>query len=600
MLMTITTRKTRAPGPLSSTWSAAAVLVTLTLGCAGTQSLESKSRQAEPLPGEEPKASAVLKAPSKSQGPTRLTDDQRAEFDKAVATYQKLRKGGVLRGADCSEAASAFRRLADDNPTLSIARHNEASVYLECGQRAEAMRIEEDLARGNYAPALAQLGYVAWRNGDTGQAESFFTRAISADPQIGSASARINLAQILDEKARRTSGGERTRLLQEAQLQLRSVLALDGNSLQAYATLCSIYYNQNLPDAAILIGRQSIKRAEEIATGKFEDEVVAETVSRDRTGRRGKTPAKRDEKVEDEAKVKTLAVAGTGWTPDMKRHIAVVHNTLGLVSLNKKSYADAIASFKKAVEMNPELYEARLNLAAVSLRFRDYKTAEQNFQAVVSANVPANKYDAVIGYGVALRGNRKFDEAEQQYLAAQKLDPSRPQSYYDLGLLYQEYRGTEKPMLLKAQQFYRDFLGHNPDAKLRKDAEKRIKDIDELFVALEEAAKLQKEAEEIQRKAEEQQKKMEEEMKRQDEAEKKRAAEPPPAAGSPPAGQPPGAQPPAGRQPPAGQPPGGQPPAAPTTPPPSTQTTPPTGSPPAGGKPAAGTPAAPAPAPAAK
>src|SRR5439155_18448979 len=138
---------------------------------------------------------------------------------------------------------------------------------------------------------------------------------------------------ILDEKARRTSGGERSRLLQEAQLQLRSVLALDGNSLQAYATLCSIYFNQGLPDAAILIGRQSIKRAEEIATGKFEDEVVAETTNRDRpAGRRGKG-AKREEKADDEAaRGKSVNIAGTGWTPDMKKHIALVHNTLGLVS----------------------------------------------------------------------------------------------------------------------------------------------------------------------------------------------------------------------------------------------------------------------------
>jgi tetratricopeptide (TPR) repeat protein len=533
--------------------AAALAMSLLAAGCAGSQSLEAKSRRGEVAPTEEPTASQVLRTPARPPaGTQQLTDEQRAEFERAVASYLKLKKGGVLKNADCSDAAAPFKRLAEENPSMFIARHNEASVYLECGRREEAMRIEEDLARSNYAPALSQLGYVSWRNGETNQAENYFTRAIAADPQTGSISARINLAQLMDEKARRASGGERERLIKEAQLHLRSVLALDGNSLQAYATLCFIYYNQGLPDAAILIGRQSIKRAEEIATGKFEDEVQAENANRATTARRGRgAKAAAAAQGEDEPKTKTTQVAGTGWTPDMRRHIAVVHNTLGLVSLNKKSYSDAIASFKKAVDLNPELYEARLNLAAVSLRFRDYKTAEDNFAAVTTAQ-PKN-YDAVIGYGVALRGNRKFDEAEQQYLAAQKLDPSRADSYFNLGLLYQEYKGSEKATLVKAQEYYRDLLNHNPPPRLRKDAEKRVKDIDELFVALEEAAKLQREAEELQKKAEEQQKKMEEEMKKQDADAKKAGAggaEPAATPATPPPGAPPQAPPPSTVAPP--------------------------------------------------
>ena len=54
-----------------------------------------------------------------------------------------------------------------------------------------------------------------------------------------------------------------------------------------------------------------------------------------------------------------------------------------------------------------------------------------------------------------------------------------------------------------------------PD-NLQREAEKRIKDIDEIYVALDEAAKMQAEAEEMQKKAEEQQKQMEEQMKKQE------------------------------------------------------------------------------------
>jgi tetratricopeptide (TPR) repeat protein len=434
--------------------------------------------------------------------------------------------------------------VADENPTMLIARHNEAAVYMECGRNNEAARIEDDLARKNYAPALANLGYAAARSGQSAEAESYFTRAIAADPQAPSIAARINLAQIIAQRARRAgSMAERRQFAKDALLHLRSVLALDGNSLQAYATMCYLYFDLELPDAAILIGTQAIKRAEEIATGKFEDESTAQTVDRDKDarsakGKKGKKGA--DDKADDGPKAaKESNAHGTGWTPEMKKHIAVVHNTLGLVSLNKKSYKDAIPSFKKAVDLDPEQYEARLNLAAVSLRFRDYVTAEENFRAVVAAQ-PRN-YEAVIGLGVAQRGLRKFDEAEQQYLAAQRIDPSRADSYFNLGLLYQEYKGSERPTLEKAQGFYRDFLSRANSgnlARMRRDAEKRIKDIDELFVALAEAAKLQREADEIQRKAEEQQKKMEEEMRRQDDAAKKagQTAPPPETPAPPPSG----------------------------------------------------------------
>jgi tetratricopeptide (TPR) repeat protein len=470
----------------------------------------------------------VFKATPKQAEP-KVSDDQRADFDKAVAVYQKLKKNGSLKGSDCDEAASAFRRIADEYPTMLIARHNEASVYMECGRKQEAARLEEDLARKNYAPALANLGYAASINGDSAQAESYFNRSVEADPLAGSVAARINLAQILRDKGRRASAGDRERYIKDALTHLRKVLAVDGNNLQAYATMCFIYFDLGLPDAAILIGTQAIKKADEIATGKFEDESVGDIVNRDKAAKGKK--GKREEKSEDGPKsAKEIVGHGTGWTTDMKKNVAVVHNTLGLVALNKKSYKDAIPSFKKAVDLDPELYEARLNLAAVSLRFRDYVTAEEQFKAVVSAQ-PRN-YEAVIGLGVAQRGARKYDEAEQQYLAAQRVDPSRADSYFNLGLLYQEYKGSERPTLEKAQQFYREFLSRangssSSGTKMRRDAEKRIKDIDELFVALAEAAKLQREAEEIQRKAEEQQKKMEEEMKRQDDADKKKGVTPP-------------------------------------------------------------------------
>ena len=514
-------------------------LLALSIGCATAG--KPKSPETGGLPDEEewapgkkpgvaaaaaPAASAPGEVPLITRKPTerQITEDDKAAYDKAVAEYMKAKKAGSVPGPDCSSVASGFRKVADRVPVLLEARSNEAAVDLECGKKDEAVHIWEKLAGGAkpFAPALANLGYVAWQGGNKSDAESLFKRSIQADPLIGSIAARINMAQIYRDRARTATGADKKALNDGAVKELRRVLALDGNSLQAYAGLCFIYYDLDLPEAAKLVGAQAIKRADEIATGKFEEEGAVSDDS-SKKAKKGKGKKEEAKEKDGEKTAQETPVEGTGYTVEMNKAVAVVYNTMGMIYLAKKNYTDAIKNFTAAVEKDPGLFEARLNLAAVSLKFRNYDIAEENLKAVLKAK-PRN-YEAIIGLGVALRGNKKFDEAEQKYNEARTLDPQRPDAYFNLGLLYQEYKGgSDKPMLQKAQAYYRDFLTRATSPKARKDAEKRIKDIDEVFVALEEAAKMMKEAEEMQLKAEAQQKKMEEEMKKM-EAEEKRQQE---------------------------------------------------------------------------
>jgi tetratricopeptide (TPR) repeat protein len=480
-----------------------------------------------------------------------ISEDQRADFDKAMARYQSAKKSGGLAGGECTSVADAFKSAASGTPVLLEALFNQGAVLQECGREEDAVRIWQGMSEGKtkYGPAMTNLGYIAWKNGEPGRAEGLFARAIEADP-LHTVEARNNLAQILRDKARHASSSdEKKQYVGQAVSHLRTVLALDSNNLQAFATLAFIYYEMNMMEMAKLVGNQAIAKADEIATGKFAEE-KAEEVAEGKAGKGKKKEKKKDsgkDSADDDGKLaKDVDVreVGTGVTASMKINLAVVHNTLGLVELKRKNISPAITQFRKAVDMNPAFNEARLNLAAVSLKNRDYKTAEENFRAVLQAQ-PKN-YEASIGLGVALRGGKKIEEAETQYNDAQKLDPSNPSSYFNLGLLYQDYKDGQKPTLQKAQSYYRQFLSHangsTPDG-LQKDAQKRIKDIDEIYVALEEAAKMQAEAEEMQRKAEEQQKQMEEQMKKQEAddaaaaaAAKNKAAAPAPAEGAAPAG----------------------------------------------------------------
>jgi len=511
---------------------------TLALALAGCATSGGTKTAKEPLPDEEGKGGAAVterETISTKQAEQiipkekkrNISADARADFEKAMKRYQDARKDDGLSRSECSSVSDAFKRVADDNPGLVEARFNQGAVLYECGRDDEAARIWDGL---KYGPAITNLGYIAWKNNEQGRAESLFKRAIDEDP-LHSVEARNNMAQIQRDKARKAgSSEEKKNYVAQAVSNLRTVLALDSNNLQAFSTLAFIYYDMNMLEMAKLVGNQAIKKAEEIATGKFEEEKVEEAnekaaVKAGKGKAKGKDKAEKKGDEEEGTKPKEIGrEAGTGVTSDMKKQLAVVHNTLGLVELKKKNISPAIKQFKEAVGLNPNFAEARMNLAALSLNNRDYVTAEENFKAVIKLQ-PKN-FEASIGLGVALRGNKKIDEAEAQYNVAKGLDPSQGGSYFNLGLLYQEYKDGQKPSLQKAQDYYRQFLGHQSGGtsqSLVKEAEKRIKDIDEIYVALEEAAKMQAESEAMQKKAEEQQKQMEEQMKKQEEEEKKKA-----------------------------------------------------------------------------
>ncbi len=422
---------------------AASALALLAGGCASSNPAAKKDKLPDEeegwAPGAAPKAGSaggvaeIPFAKRKTSG-RQITEDQKEDYEKAVTNYQNAKKNGPLSPSDCSSLASAFKKIADKDPQLLEARDNEATIYLECGEKDKAVGIWNSLTNGAkpYAPALANLGYLAWQSGNKSNAESLFNRAVQADPLIGSIYARINLAQILREQARTASADQKKALNDQAVRHLRTVLALDGNNLQAYAGLTYIYFDLGLPDAAKLVGAQAIKRAKEIATGKFEDEsTVAEEVAK-----KGRKLKAKKEKAKEEAKEEAKeagakaaedeGAGGAGYTTEMKKAVAVVYNTLGMISLSKKNYTEAIKNYTRAVQFDPALYEARLNLAALSLKFRNYDTAEQNLREVLKAQ-PKN-YEAIIGLGVALRGNKKFDEAEAEYNRARTMDSAAPRS----------------------------------------------------------------------------------------------------------------------------------------------------------------------------
>src|SRR3954454_21211176 len=305
---------------------------TLALALAGCATTGGTKTAKEPLPDEEGKGGAAVterETISTKQAEQiipkekkrNISADARADFEKAMKRYQDARKEDGLSRSECSSVSDAFKRVADDNPGLVEARFNQGAVLYECGRDDEAARIWDGL---KYGPAITNLGYIAWKNNEAGRAESLFKRAIDEDP-LHSVEARNNMAQIQRDKARKASSSEEKRnYVAQAVSNLRTVLALDSNNLQAFSTLAFIYYDMNMLEMAKLVGNQAIKKAEEIATGKFEEEKVEEANDKaaGKAGKAGKGKKEKAEKKGDDdeaAKPKEIGrEAGTGVTSDMK------------------------------------------------------------------------------------------------------------------------------------------------------------------------------------------------------------------------------------------------------------------------------------------
>jgi tetratricopeptide (TPR) repeat protein len=186
---------------------------------------------------------------------------------------------------------------------------------------------------------------------------------------------------------------------------------------------------------------------------------------------------------------------------------AALWNASGLLKMKRNNVAKALEDFRQAVALDPRLAEARMNIGQIVLSSRNYDEAETQFREVLKLR--KNDYAALIGLGVALRGQAtvlrsagqmdkfqaKIDEAEQTYRQAMDLDKNRGDAYYDLGLLYKDYRTNDPDQsknigqYKKARQFFQDFLARTDkgDPK-REEAQGHIQDCDKYVEILAQAA----------------------------------------------------------------------------------------------------------------
>jgi tetratricopeptide (TPR) repeat protein len=151
---------------------------------------------------------------------------------------------------------------------------------------------------------------------------------------------------------------------------------------------------------------------------------------------------------------------------------AVVWNNIGLVALARANDQQAFQAFEKAIALDEDHREARLNQATVYLDCGDYKRAERELKKAIELD--GDDPDAHVALGVALRGQKRFDEARAAYERALAARPNHPAALYDLGILFMDFQ-QDRDKAREHLTLYRKVAASNDPR--RADAASRLKEL---------------------------------------------------------------------------------------------------------------------------
>jgi tetratricopeptide (TPR) repeat protein len=404
--------------------------------------------------------------PGAALDPSKASAEAKKAFESVANKYAAATKSGPLSKGQCESFAKDFKSVYDKyGVQMTIAWFNAGAAYEECGDIEKAEAIYQAITKQvpKFDLAYNNLGVIYWNRNQESKALDFFKKAVEVNAKTRSP--RNNLAAALRNKY---ADSPQQPDFDNAERQIQTVLAVDSGNRLAYENLARLYYDRGrLKDKSYLL---------------LADLVVAQATR----------------VLKDEYDVES----------------ADIFNIQGLLFMERDNQVDALRAFKRAVELESNHADANMNMAMISIRFRDYAQAEKSLGIALKDKRQKRNIETHIAVGVAKRGLRKYQEAEDAFKTAMKAKNNDPRPLYNLGILYQEHIATAQEDFSKkpyevAKDYFGKFAsaagGSKEYAEAVADAKSRVQSIDQLFKDIDEMKKLEAEAkrlEEVQKKQE--------------------------------------------------------------------------------------------------
>lgn len=364
---------------------------------------------------------------------------------------------------NCRSVARAFDKAnAEQGGKLSEAVFNAGLALQRCGENAEAMqRFNEALAlnpKAHYARVQVALDTYK-KTGGIDVVITELDRAVK-DAQFQNVAALTQLATFQMQRGAENATGECKSDRECAKKNLQRALAIDDGYMPALNQLALYYY-----------GEAKTKGSAKKATTSGKGAATAPAVA----------TAKK-------ANAQTLELAALVCQQALAKNprYAPILNTTGLIQVELGQINGAVQSFDAASSLDPKFFEAHMNLGAVNLSFRGFKKAEGAYRRAVA--LQPQSYEAHLGLALAVRGTIDDVNFDQSVAAVQselddckRIDGSRPDAYYNEGILWQEYKAKSGgkdsiPSLRKAQAIFNDFASKAAGKVEYADAVKRAKE----------------------------------------------------------------------------------------------------------------------------
>lgn len=374
-----------------------------------------------------------------------LTKDEQAKFNAALDAFIEHDRKNDWSDDACKKIASQFEAIGRSAQAI----FNAGLAYQRCNDDAHAKAKFEQALQidSKFHHARAQLALYQYKaDGNEDAAIAALQQAVT-DAQFQNVPALVNLAMVQMARDSAQGGQGCKDDMDCAKLNLQRALAIDDAYMPAFNQLALYYFQLAKKRAGAVKGTTKTSKGRQVVTHASK---------------------------EKRADVQQLELAALVCSQAIRKNpnYAPIHNTAGLIQYELGQVNGAVQEFATAAKLDPKLFEAHMNYAAVNLGFRGFEQAAQAYRKALQLR--PNDYDAHLGLALAIRGpitgaETNYDQlvasVQAELDAAKKIDPNRPDAYYNEGILTQEFKakaGGDKAKTIaaleQAKQIFHTFL----------------------------------------------------------------------------------------------------------------------------------------------